>query len=66
MYENITYCSAGKFVSQGEWIHPDRVINSYELIFVLSGTVYINEDNVDYQLKKNEILLLSPTAHHFG
>ena len=66
MYENVTYCGAGKFVSHGEWIHPDRIINSYELIFVLDGTVYINEDNVQYQLKKNDVLLLEPTLRHFG
>jgi len=66
MYENIIYCGAGKFVSHGDWIHPDRVINSYELIFVLSGTVYMNENNVQYQLKRNDLLLLEPTLHHFG
>lgn len=66
MYENVIYCGAGKFVSHGEWIHPDRTINSYELIFVLDGTVYINEDNIQYQLKKNDLLLLEPTLRHFG
>lgn len=66
MYENVAYCGAGKFVSHGEWVHPDRIINSYELIFVLSGTVCINEDSVQYQLKKNDLLLLEPTLRHFG
>lgn len=66
MYESVTYCGAGKFVSHGEWIHPDRIITSYELIFVLNGTVYINEDDVQYQLKKNDLLLLEPTLRHYG
>lgn len=66
MYENISYCGAGKFVSHGEWIHPNRIINSYEIIFVLGGTVYIEENGKQYQLKKNDLLLLEPKKQHFG
>jgi hypothetical protein len=66
MYENVSYCGAGKFVSHGEWIHPDRVINSYELIFVINGTVYINENHNQYKLEKNDLFLLEPGVRHFG
>lgn len=66
MYENVVYCGAGKFVSQGRWIHPDRLINSYEVIFVISGTVYITENDTQYQLKKDDLLLLEPNRHHYG
>lgn len=66
MYEDVFYCSAGKFVSSGEWIHPDRVIDSYEIIFVLNGTVYLSEAGKEYQLKKNDVLLLEPHRRHFG
>lgn len=66
MYENVHYCGAGKFVSHGEWMHPDRTINSHEIIFVISGTVYITEDNTQYTLKKNDLLVLEPQKHHFG
>lgn len=66
MFENVRYCGAGKFISHGEWIHPDRVIDSYEIIFVTKGEVYINENNVEYLLKKNEILVLQPALRHYG
>ena len=44
VYENI-----GEFHSNDEWIHPVRVIDSYELIFVLSGTVYLFEEGKRYE-----------------
>ena len=44
MFEEIKWISSGKFVSRGEWIHPDRIIDSYEIIFVIKGTVYIDEN----------------------
>lgn len=66
MYESIIYEGAGRFVSEGEWIHPDRIANSYELIFVILGTVYICENGTQYELKKNHILLLEPGYRHYG
>lgn len=66
MYEGVFYSGAGKFVSHGEWIHPDRVISTYELIFVLGGSVHITEDGKVYCLKKNDLLLLEPGLRHFG
>ena len=66
MFENITHISSGKFVSRSEWIHPDRRIDSYEVMFVLSGTVYINEDGTEYALEKNDLLILEPGKRHFG
>ncbi len=66
MFENITHISSGRFVSRDEWIHPDRRIDSYEVMFVLSGTVYINEDGVEYALGKNDMLILEPGKRHFG
>lgn len=66
MFENVKNCGAGKFISNGEWIHPDRVIDSYEIIFVTNGEVYINEDGTEYHLNSGEMLILYPNLHHFG
>lgn len=63
---DISFRSCGLFVSRGEWIHPDRVIDSYEIIFVVSGKVFIREGDTDYILQKNDVLLLSPGVRHFG
>ena len=66
MFENAKYCSAGKFISNGKWIHPDRIITSHEIIFVTKGEVYINENGTEYHLKPNEVLFLQPNVRHFG
>ena len=66
MFENATYHGAGKFVSYGEWIHPDRVIDSHEIIFVIKGRVHITEDDRQYELKENDVLMLERGRHHFG
>ena len=60
-YENI-----GEFHSDDEWIHPVRVIDSYELIFVLSGTVHLFEEGKRYDLYPNECILLEPGKQHGG
>lgn len=66
MFENVFNCGAGKFVSAEEWIHPKRIINSYEIILVTKGVVYINENGVSYTLKKDEVLVLEPNVPHGG
>ncbi len=62
----LSFSSCGLFVSRGEWIHPEFTIGTYEIILVLSGKVYINEDGTDYVLEENDMLLLSPWLCHKG
>lgn len=66
MFENVKYCSCGKFLSRGEWSHPDRIIETFEAIFVTEGVVYINEDGVEHILEPNQVLFLEPYKRHFG
>lgn len=66
MFEDVKICGIGKFISNGEWIHPDRVMDSYEIIFVTKGEVYINEDGVEYHIQPNEMLILQPNLRHYG
>ena len=66
MFESVENCGIGKFVSYGEWIHPDRVIDSYEIIFVTKGEVYIKEDGVEYHLLPDDVLILHPNLRHLG
>ena len=58
--------SIGEFISEDEWIHPVRSIKSYELIFVIRGTVYIFEDDTEYELNADECILLEPGRIHGG
>ena len=66
MFEDVKNCGVGKFISNGEWIHPSRIIDSHEIIFVTKGEVYINEAGIEYHIKPNEILILQPGVRHHG
>lgn len=66
MFENVKNCGSGKFISNGEWTHPERMIDSHELIFVTQGDVYINENGKEYHLSPDEAIILQPNLRHFG
>lgn len=65
-YGNCLYESAGKFISSGLWIHPSRRISSYEIMYVTSGEVAIQEENVAYVLHHGDVLLLESNRLHYG
>lgn len=56
----------GEFQSKGKWIHPDIKVPTYELIFVLDGEVCIAEEDKEYTLHPNELIILEPGKRHFG
>ncbi len=56
----IKYINAGFQASEMGWSHKIRRLDNYELIFVTKGTVYLQEDESRYELKENDILILSP------
>ena len=60
------YDMVGEFNSDENWIHSKRIIRSYELILVLDGEVFIEEDSVKYTLTKNQMLILEPDKVHCG
>ena len=64
--KHFAYESAGEFFSEKEWIHPERSIATYEIIFVVEGTVYLEEDGDRYSLTKNQMILLDPHKNHLG
>lgn len=55
-----TYVSSGKLVSKEEFQHPDRIIDSYLILLGIKNTLYIQEDNDQYNLDKNTALMLTP------
>jgi len=56
--------NAGLFVSPGQGIHPTRVIDSYELIFVMQGCFECFEDGSDFHVRSGQSLLLFPGHVH--
>ena len=60
------YVSSGKFITVEKWIHPDRCIDTHEIIFMTEGTAYIRENQEKYILKQGDILYLEPGKNHKG
>lgn len=58
--------NAGRFISRGHGRHASRVIASWELIYVLSGTLDMFEEKEEFHLSKGEFLLLYPNRRHGG
>ncbi|HBC88737.1 MAG TPA: AraC family transcriptional regulator [Lentisphaeria bacterium] len=57
---------AGLFVSSGKGIHPTRVIDSYEIIFTVSGSLGIFEEGQKFDVGPNEVLILEANKKHGG
>jgi AraC-like DNA-binding protein len=59
-------CNAGLFVSPAHGIHPQRVIDSYELILVRTGTLVLGEESTVFALEQGDTLILWPGRVHRG
>jgi len=60
------FTSAGRFISRGHSRHPARMIDSLELIYVLSGTLDIFEEKKEFHVSAGERLFLFPYRKHGG
>lgn len=60
------YINGGLFKSAEPWIHPERIIDSNEIVFVTKGTVFIEEDGIKYTLQKDDVLYLEREKPHGG
>ncbi len=64
--EPVEFIHAGRFVSRGRGRHGIRIIDSYELIFVQSGTLEMFEAERNYAVPAGSFLLLHPGLRHGG
>ncbi|WP_409308731.1 AraC family transcriptional regulator [Pectobacterium sp. B1J-3] len=58
--------NGGLFISRGVGMHPQRMLDSWELIFVEKGTLTLKENEHVFQVKSGESLLLWPKRKHVG
>jgi len=58
--------SSGVFTADEGWIHKKRVLNSFEIIAVIEGTLYMEQDGESRELNKNDLMLLLPGKEHCG
>ncbi|MBE6553319.1 MAG: AraC family transcriptional regulator [Ruminococcaceae bacterium] len=66
MLETVKYQNGGRFTSREEWIHPARIGRSYELIVMIEGEAWIEEDGIPFDLKEGDVLFLEPEKQHRG
>lgn len=59
---SLRYLFSGKFYTEEEWSHPRRVIDSYEVLYVQSGEVYLEEEGAPYTLGVQQGFLLRPAV----
>ncbi len=58
--------NAGLFISRGKGIHPTRVIQSHEIIFVKQGTLEMWEQDRTFTVETGQTLHLYPNRPHGG
>lgn len=58
--------NGGLFISRGMGTHPTRQLSSHELIYVVRGTLSLQEENTRFDLHEGESLLLFPDREHKG
>lgn len=59
-------CNAGLFISRGQGVHPTRMIDSHELIFVRQGQLEMWEEAQTFSLQRGQALHLWPNRQHGG
>lgn len=62
----VTFSSAGNLTNENQFLHPKRIMDSYELISVTKGTLHIQSGNRSYHLTPGQFVLLFPEESHFG
>lgn len=63
----VKFYNAGIFKSQeGGFQHASRVINNYEVIYGINDVLYICEEDAKYEVRRGDVLILSPSLTHSG
>ena len=66
MYEDVKFISGGTFISAKEWRHPERKIDSIELIIVTDGEVFMHVEGTPHHLLPGDVLRILPGEEHGG
>lgn len=62
----LIFSMCGNFTADSKWLHMERIMDSYEIIIINKGIVYIKQDDEKYELKEGDLLLLEPGRKHKG
>lgn len=60
----VLYNSTGTFHAPStEWIHDKRETPNFELIIMISGTLYLEVESIRYTVSPNQYMLIQPSDH---
>lgn len=63
----IEYCTSGRFVcEEGGAVHPDRLLNTYVVLFGSEGEYRITQNGVEYALTPGTYMILLAGFRHAG
>jgi AraC-like DNA-binding protein len=61
----IAYVSSGLFIGK-DWAHPKRIIDSYELLYVIKGEVFLEYADNPLVLPESSLIVIYPGVYHGG
>lgn len=64
--KSVSFVAAGLFNTDTEWIHPERVEKTYEIIYVTRGEVFLEENGQSLHLLEGQLVILKPDTLHRG
>lgn len=62
----LIYASSGMLYNEDHFLHPDRVLDTYVLILVHKGTLFISMNGHEYEVGPNHFVVLFPGMRHCG
>lgn len=62
----LKFSSAGNLVNNGGFLHIDRCLDTFVLLVVNTGELYISQNGELRTLRKNQYIVLYPGMRHFG
>lgn len=64
----LIFFKAGEFRGEPGWLHDYTINNdnSYEIMIVVKGCIYVEINHIKYAVHENECVLVPPFTPHFG
>lgn len=62
----VIFSSAGNLTNENLFLHPKRIMDSYELISIMKGTLHIQSGTYRCSLIPGQFVILFPGECHFG
>jgi AraC-like DNA-binding protein len=62
----LNHCSSGKLINNENFIHSKRYLDTFVILIGCEGTLYIAQNDKEYELTPNKFIILFPFHTHYG